>query len=109
MAASATGRDVLSAVLARGMEDVLLAGITDPPAVEACFVAGRGTSVRLRIGGALDPSSRPVDVDAEILILDDPGGQTMRQAVVRVCGVTVVLAARRRPYHDISDLHPPWP
>ncbi len=95
--------DVLSAVLARGMEDVLLAGITDPPAVEACFVAGRGTSVRLRIGGALDPSSRPVDVDAEILILDDPGGQTMRQAVVRVCGVTVVLAARRRPYHDISD------
>ncbi len=34
--------DVLKALLARGFDGALVAGITDPPAVEACFAAGQG-------------------------------------------------------------------
>ncbi|QFY62666.1 M81 family metallopeptidase (plasmid) [Rhizobium grahamii] len=95
--------DVLNALLARKFENALVAGITDRPAVEACFAAGLGKTLSLRIGGSLDPSSTPALVEAEVLFLDNPGPLPERQAVVRIGGVTVVLAARRRPYHNISD------
>ncbi len=95
--------DVLNALLARKFENALVAGITDRPAVEACFTAGLGKTASLRIGGSLDPSSTPALVEAEVLFLDGPGPLPERQAVVRIGGVTVVLAARRRPYHNISD------
>ena len=96
--------DVLDALLRHGgFEGALVAGITDRPAVEACFTAGQGARLSLSIGGSLDPSSRPVKGEAEILLLDDAGSAAERQAVVRIDGITVVLAARRRPYHNISD------
>ena len=95
--------DVLAALLARGWQDALLAGITDRPAVEACFAAGEGATLPLRVGGSLDPSSRSVQADARILRLDGEGAE--RQAVVAVAGLTLVLAARRRPYHDLADFH----
>lgn len=95
--------DVLAAVLSRKLDDVLFAGITDRPAVEACFAAGTDASLSLKIGGSLDPASTPVSVEAKILRLDDPGAAAERQAVVTIGGVTVVLAARRRPYHNIAD------
>ncbi|ULJ76561.1 M81 family metallopeptidase [Rhizobium gallicum] len=95
--------DVLSAVLSRKFENTLFAGITDRPAVEACFAAGRGAVVPLSIGGSLDPASFPVRIEAEVILLDDPGSEAERQAVIRTSGVTVVLAARRRPYHNIAD------
>jgi microcystin degradation protein MlrC len=95
--------DVLRAVLSRNLTGVLFAGITDRPTVDACFTAVNSARVTLSIGGSLDPSSQPVDVEAEILTLDDPGIPADRQAVVRIGGVTVVLAARRRPYHNIAD------
>ena len=53
--------DVLAALLARDWQDALLAGITDRPAVEACFAAGEGASLSLTIGASLDPASTPVD------------------------------------------------
>lgn len=97
--------DVLGALLARGWQGALLAGIADRPAVEACFAAGQGASQRLTIGGSLDPSSTAVEVAATVLRLDDPGRSAERQAVVRVGGIDVVLAARRRPYHALADFH----
>ncbi|SCW63858.1 Microcystin degradation protein MlrC, contains DUF1485 domain [Rhizobium mongolense subsp. loessense] len=95
--------DVLQAVLSRTFENVLFAGITDLPAVEACFAAGQGTIVPLAIGGSLDASSFPARIEAEVLLLDNPGSSAERQAVVRTGVVTIVLAARRRPYHNIAD------
>ena len=95
--------DVLNALLSRGFDDALLAGICDRPAVEACFAAGEGASLSLRIGGSLDPSSRPAVIEGRVLRLDDPGGAAERQAVVRAGGITIVLSARRRPYHTLSD------
>jgi microcystin degradation protein MlrC len=95
--------DVLAALIARGWQDALLAGITDRPAVEACFAAGEGATLPLRIGASLDPASAPVETEARVLRLDDPGPKAERQAVVAINGITLVLAARRRPYHDLAD------
>jgi microcystin degradation protein MlrC len=95
--------DVLKALLARSIDDVLIAGITDRPAVERCFAAGAGARVSVKVGGSLDPASPSVEVEADVVFLDDPGPAAEQQAVVRIGGITLVLAARRRPYHNISD------
>ncbi|NTT86860.1 M81 family metallopeptidase [Tabrizicola fusiformis] len=95
--------DVLAALIARDWQGALVAGITDRPAVEACFVAGEGARLSLRIGASLDPAGVSVTGEAEVLRLDDPGTAAERQAVIRLGGITLVLAARRRPYHDIAD------
>lgn len=95
--------DVLKALLARSIDDVLIAGITDPPAVERCFAVGAGARVSLKVGGSLDPASPSVDVEADVVFLDNPGPAAEQQAVVRIGGITLVLAARRRPYHNIAD------
>jgi len=95
--------DVLAALLARDWQGALVGGITDRPAVEACFAAGEGAILSLKIGGSLDPKSPSVTVEAEVVTLDDPGAADQRQAVIVIGGITVILAARRRPYHMISD------
>lgn len=95
--------DVLKALLARSIDDVLIAGITDRPAIERCFAAGAGARVSLKVGGSLDPASPSVEVEADVVFLDDPGPAAEQQAVVRIGGITLALAARRRPYHNISD------
>lgn len=95
--------DVLKALLARLIDDVLIAGITDRPAVERCFEAGAGARVSLTVGGSLDPASPSVEVEAHVVFLDDPGSSAEQQAVVRIGGITLVLASRRRPYHNIAD------
>jgi microcystin degradation protein MlrC len=95
--------DVLSALVARGWQDALMAGITDLPAVEACFAAGTGAQLTLKIGASLDPSGVSVMAEVEVLHLDEGDSPADRQAVVRIGGISVVLAARRRPYHDIAD------
>lgn len=95
--------DVLSALIARNWQDALIAGITDRPAVEACFAAGIGARLTLKIGASLDPAGVSVSTEAEVIGLDEGTGPAERQAVVRMRGIALVLAARRRPYHDIAD------
>ncbi|EKF60881.1 hypothetical protein QWE_03783 [Agrobacterium albertimagni AOL15] len=95
--------DVLKALLTRSIDDVLIAGITDRPAVERCIEAGAGARVSLKVGGSLDPASPSVEVEADVVFLDNPGSAADSQAVVRIGGITMVLAARRRPYHNIAD------
>lgn len=95
--------DVLAALIARDWQDAVVGGITDLKAVEQCFAAGEGASLPLRIGGGLDPASPFVEVAAEVLRLDDSGKPAERQAVVKIGGITVILAAKRRPYHAIAD------
>lgn len=95
--------NVLTALIARDWQDALVAGITDAPAVDACFNAGVGATLDLSIGASLDPSGASVTAPFEILRLEPGDGGAFRQAMVRTGGITVVLAARRRPYHDIAD------
>ncbi|EHH68725.1 M81 family metallopeptidase [Gluconobacter morbifer] len=102
--------DVLSGFLdrqARGdiIKDVIIAAITDLPACEKAFAAGVGTETRFTIGTSLDPAGVQVTLTATVLRLvghDDPAE---REAVLKAGGITIVIAARRRPYHNIADFH----
>jgi len=96
--------DLLRALLARDAQDVLIAGIADRPATDSCFAAGTGARLRLSIGASLDTKgSVPVEAEAEVLVLDPGADLADRQALVRIGGIRVVLTARRRPFHNISD------
>ncbi|WP_149745941.1 M81 family metallopeptidase [Rhizobium sp. RU35A] len=95
--------DVLKALIARGFDGAVIGGITDKPAVVACFDAGLGARLTLKIGASLDPASPSVETEVEVVRLDDPGVDAERQAVVRIGGITLILASRRRPYHNIAD------
>ncbi len=96
--------EVLEELLRAGAADVVLAGIADRPAADACYAAGVGATLPLSVGATLDPlGSRPVRADARVVFLLPTDDARLREAVVQVAGVTLVLAARRRPYHDVAD------
>lgn len=95
--------DVLALLMAADVQDAVLAGIADPGATAAAFAAGRGATASLRIGGALDSSAPSIPVTARVMRLHDPGSPLERQAVLETGGIYVVVSARRRPYHNISD------
>jgi len=95
--------DVLAALIARDWQDALIAGITDKPAVDVCFASSTGATVSLKIGASLDPAGGSVTADAQIITLHTGSTPAERQAVVKIGGITVALAAKRRPYHDIAD------
>jgi microcystin degradation protein MlrC len=104
--------EVLEELLSRGFNHALVAGIADLPATELCYQQAPGSRIALRIGATLDPQgSRPIEVEAEVLFLLTTETARERCAVIRVAGVTVVLTASRRPFHNIKDfvalgLHP---
>jgi microcystin degradation protein MlrC len=96
--------DVLAALLQRHVQNAAIAGIADRPATEACYRAGVGSTLPLKIGGTLDPQgSQPVEVTAKVVFLLSTDNLPERQAVVAVQGISVVLTARRRPFHEIRD------
>ena len=96
--------DALAELLRMKVSDVVVAGIADRPAAEACYRAGVGKVIPLKIGATLDPQrSRPVEVTAKVVFLAETDTIAERQAVVAVDGVTVVLTARRRPFHQVRD------
>jgi microcystin degradation protein MlrC len=89
--------DVVAALLQHKVKNALIAGIADRPATDACYQAGPGATVQLRIGGTIDPQSPPVPVTARVTTLLD------HQAVIDVNGISIVLTASRRPFHTIND------
>lgn len=96
--------DVLAALLQRHVRNVVIAGIADRPATEACYRAGVGATLPLKIGASLDPkASKPVHVTAKVAFVSHTDNPLDRQAVVEVQGISVVLTARRRPFHLIHD------
>jgi microcystin degradation protein MlrC len=96
--------DVLRALIAANARGVVLAGITDRPATEAAYAAGQGARIRTKIGGTLDPAgSSPIEVEAIVKFLLPSDTETSREAVLTVGGIDLVVANRRRPYHDIAD------
>jgi microcystin degradation protein MlrC len=95
---------VLAALVAAGAKDAIFAGIADKPATDAAYQAGVDARLqKLSIGATLDRSSVTAVVDAEVVFLlptDDP---MLREAVLRIDGVSLVVTARRRPFHCIAD------
>jgi microcystin degradation protein MlrC len=97
--------DVLRELLARGVSNTILAGIADAPATDMAYAAGLGRTIRTRVGAALDPAGGPpVEIDGVVACLTDAQSAADRQAVVEVGGLSIVLTARRRPFHRIEDL-----
>lgn len=94
---------VLKALIARDWQDALIAGITDPEAVAACFAAGTGAELELTVGAKLDPAGESVTARFTVVNLVEGAGGAFAQAVVKTGGITLVLAARRRPYHNFED------
>ena len=104
---------VLESLLRHKAQNVVFAGITDRPATEACYKAGVGARVSLSIGATLDPkASQPVKAQAVVKFLLADADPAHREAVVQIpveagappsTGITLVLSAYRRPYHDIQD------
>ncbi|HEY3442685.1 MAG TPA: M81 family metallopeptidase [Paludibaculum sp.] len=95
---------VLESLLRHKATSVVFAGITDRPATEACFRAGVGARVALSIGATLDPkASQPVKAEGVVKFLLEQPNPARREAVVEIQGVTLVLSAYRRPYHNIQD------
>ncbi|WP_264817399.1 MlrC C-terminal domain-containing protein, partial [Acidomonas methanolica] len=74
-------------------------------ACASAFEAGAGARRIFAIGASLDPSGARVELDCEVLRLVDHADPSEREAVLRHGGVTIVLAARRRPYHTLADFH----
>jgi microcystin degradation protein MlrC len=96
--------EILEELLRYRVQDTVLAGITDRPATDACYKAGVGAMLPLSIGATLDPlGSRPVKASAKVIFLLPSSDLRLREAVVQIDGVTLVLSAQRRPYHDIAD------
>ncbi|HYK87206.1 MAG TPA: M81 family metallopeptidase [Acidobacteriota bacterium] len=96
--------EVLGELLRHSVQNAVIAGIADRPATEACYRVGVGATIPLKIGATLDPEgSRPVDVTAKVVFLAPADSVPDREAVVDVKGISVVLTAKRRPFHEIRD------
>lgn len=96
--------DMLEELLRVKAKNVVLAGIADRAATNACYAAGVGATLPLSIGATLDShASKPVKAQAKVKFLLPATDPLLREAVVQVEGITLVLGARRRPYHDIID------
>ena len=95
--------DVLRELMAGGMHHAIVAAITDRPATEAAYAAGVGARLRVSVGATLDPSSAPVTVEGTVRTLHPADDPAQREAVLRVGCIDLVLAARRRPYHNLAD------
>jgi len=95
--------DVLEELIKQYAENVIVAGITDAAATDAAFNAGVGSQLTLTLGASLDHSSPQLKGEFEVVFLLDALTAADRQAVLRTGGIDVVVSARRRPYHNISD------
>src|SRR5437016_525013 len=96
--------EVVAALVRHKVKEGLVAGIADRPAADACYQAGTGATLQLRIGGTIDPQGGPpVPVTARVVKLLSTDNPLERQAVVDVNGISVVLTARRRRFHEIRE------
>jgi microcystin degradation protein MlrC len=96
--------DMLEELLRVNAKNVVFAGIADRAATNACYAAGVGATLPLTIGASLDShASKPVKARARVKFLLPATDPLLREAVVQVEGITLVLGARRRPYHDLID------
>jgi microcystin degradation protein MlrC len=67
--ATGDGNAILAALMRAGYEKPVLAPIVDPAAAAEAHRAGVGATVRVRLGGALDPRFTPLEVTAEVDLL----------------------------------------
>ena len=89
--------------LTDGGRVVIHASTFDPEAVAACFDAGVGGAVDVRVGGNVDKVAPPAEVRGEVFSLAEGDPVAGRQAVVRCGSVHVIITERRKPFHLLDD------
>lgn len=100
-----TSRLLANPAFASGEQSAIVASITDPAAVEACYAAGAGHEVDVSLGGKLDPvHAQPLDLHGTVMTLfdNDPVGGNI--AVLRVGGVHIIITTRRKPHHFVREM-----
>ncbi|MFN8483341.1 MAG: M81 family metallopeptidase [Anaerolineae bacterium] len=92
----------LKALVDRGVDSALVAGLADAPAVAACLASGVGAEVEVALGGKLDGrTSAPVPVRARVLNIVESENT---EVLLGIGGVKAIVSRRRRPYHFIRDM-----
>lgn len=90
---------LLDMLLRKGMENVLLGGLTDEPAVRACHASEPGSVLELDLGGTIEPASTRTRVRGKLLFKGDIEGwcgeNAGPSAVLRCAGIDVIVTARR--------------
>ncbi len=92
--------EVLSAILAQGLEDVAVFGFFDPDVVTAMEQAGVGNDVTVKLGGklpmpALKQQSRPLEITGRVKLLSEgrfPATVAMSRGLTMNMGKCGVLA-----------------
>lgn len=70
--ASGDSNAILRECVRQGYRGRVLAPIVDPEAVRQAFAAGVGTTIRTRVGGAVDPGRfQPLELTAKVRLLSD--------------------------------------
>lgn len=109
--------NLLRAVLDAGLANVGFHAICDPEAALAAQAAGVGNSVRLTLGGKVDPTTGggPLTLDAHVVALTDGrfiaygpmGGGTWRNyglsALLRVDGVEIIVITHNGQATDLAQ------
>jgi microcystin degradation protein MlrC len=102
---------ILRRLIERGVGDAAIGPIWDPIAVQFCVAAGEGARLPLRFAGKTGPASgAPIDAEVEIRRVVRGAFQTFGRSTVdmgdcvavRVDGVDIVLATRRRQAFGID-------
>ena len=96
--------ELLEALVAANAQDAIVAGVFDADATDAAYRAGIGATLETPVGATLDPKgSTPFSGRFEVVFLADAETDADRQAVLRIGGVSLVVHAKRRAFHNISD------
>jgi microcystin degradation protein MlrC len=109
---------LLGKLIAAGASNVVIAGIWDAGAVQACMAAGVGQRVTLSIGGKRDTRhGTPLEISGTVRVLTDglmyhgalpvdPGRARLGPvAVVNVDGIDVILSSTRLSFEEPEQLH----
>lgn len=83
-----------------GLQNALVAGIADAPAVEICFAHEIGETLTLQIGGTIDPqNSTRITVTGELILKNTFDAEEiptpLRIAVLRAGGVDLLICEQR--------------
>jgi microcystin degradation protein MlrC len=111
------GTRLLKAILDAGLRNVGFHAICDPQAAREAQAAGVGNTVRLRLGGKVDPNvgGGPIEVAAHVVSLTDGrfiaygpmGGGAWRNyglsALLRVGGVEIVVISHNGQATDLAQ------